>query len=336
MADLSGVALQSVYGGRMGPSARRDGGIVRAIGPLLLGLLLLISWGAVPAAGSGLPPQLSEAESEAAARVGAARVLAAFMPPPGALPSAGEPAGDGGLLSQPPRPAREKVVVLTAWWLVQGTPGQMLSYLESHQPAGSSLAESGSSEGLPGNSTEAGFFWPAIPRARGQLSLKAEAVQLAGGITGLRVDAQASWLTPRPGTEVVPSGARLLRISAVASIPQNRPAQGPVTISDRRRIERVVTLLNALPVVQWTGIARPCPADFGVAMRLAFYRQAGGEPIAVARDELGGCGGVQLVIDGRGEPLLEPEGELVAEVSKAIGRKLDFTPGSLQPGGRPG
>ena len=64
----------------------------------------------------------------------------------------------------------------------------------------------------------------------------------------------------------------------------------------------------------------------GIALRLAFYRQRGAKRLAVVTDELGGCGGVLLEIEGREERGLEAEGDLVSQISGLIGAKLDLTP----------
>src|SRR5271166_392667 len=69
----------------------------------MLAVLLAASVGVTcaSAAGSGVPPQLSEPESQAATRLGVEQVLAAFVPPLGSSPSASEPSGDGGRLPPP-------------------------------------------------------------------------------------------------------------------------------------------------------------------------------------------------------------------------------------------
>jgi hypothetical protein len=276
---------------------------------------------------SSLPPQLSEAESEAVARAGAARALAAFIAPPGASPSSVEPAGDGGQLAASTFNAPDTTTT-TSWWLVTASTSQVLSYLQANPPAGSQVSFSEVFAPASTAPRAVGFRWPEVPRARGALELEVKTVQLPNGVAGLLVRATGRWLRPRPLSEVVPSGARLLRVTVLARAPRNRPPQKPLTITDRAAIERVVTLLNALPVQQPTG-PEPCPAGLGISLRMAFYRRAGGHPIATATDDLDPCGGVQLIIAGHTEPGLENEGDLVQEISKAVGAKLDLTPKGL-------
>lgn len=306
--------------------------------------VLLAAGGAVvagPAGASGVPSQLSEAESQAVARIGAEHALAWFVPPPGSTPQAREPAGDGGQLAGPagdggqlaPRFQPPHNLLLYGWWLVPGTPGQAISYVKQHPPPGSEEGfsvnvESGrQSPAIPTLPVAIGFEWPGVPRARGQISLEVRAVRLANGTTGIRALAAGFWLTPRPASEAIPAGARLLRITAISRIPENRPGQHPVTITNRTRIERVASLLNELPLVQSTGLVRSCPAGFGITLRLAFYTARHGQPVAVVRDNLGPCGDVQLGLNGHEQPTLEAQSELANQISEAIGVKLDLAPG---------
>jgi len=295
----------------------------------IAGLALLLALTVVPAGAGGaipaLPPQLSEAESEAAVRAGVAAVIAAYVPPPGGLESASEPAGDGGLLPAtgptPPAPFKLNEVNSSArWWTLPGTPAQALSYVQAHPPADSMFAFSILST-PPGVASAIGFEWPAVPRATGGLRLEVKAVPLTDGSTGLEAVAHGFWLTPRPSSEVLPTDARVLRVTLVPSRLAGSGRGRRVTITSRRRIERVVELLDALPASQPTGPVA-CPRDDGEALRLAFYGAHGGSPLAVAQDELSGCGGVSLTIAGRSQHWLDSEGDLLAQVSAAIGVKL--------------
>lgn len=273
--------------------------------------------GAVPA----LPPQLSEAESEAAVRAGVAAVIAAYVPPPGAVETASEPAGDGGLLPAPssslPPFKLNEVNSSARWWTLPGTPAQALSYVQAHPPAGSMTGAFWRS--LPAGFVE--FGWAAVPRATGGLRIEIKAARLADGSTGLEAEAQGFWLTPRPSFEVLPTNAHLLRVTLIPSRLEPSGRTRHVTVTGRRRIERVVELLDALPAGQPMGPVE-CPLDDGAALRLAFYGAHGGSPLAVARDELSGCGGVSLTIAGRSQHWLDSEGDLLAQVSAAIGVKL--------------
>jgi hypothetical protein len=305
---------------------RPSAGLVFAL--LVLAVPLCAAAGAIE---TGVPPQLSESESELLARTGAGQALAAFVPPAGAMASPGEPQGDGGSLAAPflPQPRPGNLVELYRWWTAPESPAQLIAAMPA--PAGSRVSFSENPEGEPGLPSGIEFSWPAVARARGRLSLEIQAVSLSGGRTGIRALADGFWLRPRSPSEAIPSGMRLLRITVIpygdgtSGGPILRPRQRPLTVTSRTRIERVVQLVNSLPVVQEPGGPAPCPAPRGVTLRLAFYTRPRGTPAAVIRDDLVSCGGVQLDLSGHEQPPLTEEGELPEEISEAIGRKIDVS-----------
>ncbi len=248
--------------------------------------------------------------NEPAAQADAASLLSALPLPPGATHSALEPAGDDSVLAHPGEgpPVTPNVVDDSAWWLVPGAPATVLAYIAAHRPAGTTLALKGfGSTGTNGASFESeGIEWPPIRNILTMRWLVLEAVQLPGGSTGLRADAQVVWLTPRPVSEQIPPGSSRLRVSVRDTIPVNRPRRRVLTVTSPRALRRIVALLNALPAAQ-PGV-KSCPADFGVIVRLALYARRGARPLAVALVDPSGCGGVELTIGGRRQPSLEGEG----------------------------
>jgi hypothetical protein len=279
---------------------------------------------------TGVPPQLSEAESQAAARAGAERALAAFVPPAGAIASPVEPAGDGGGLSPVLPLPGSQVVQLTRWWVAPESPAQVVTSMAT--PAGSSVQFRSNPEN-PALMKGAAFYWPAVSGARGQLRLEVQVVPLSGGGTGVRALVQGFWLLPRPTSEAIPAGMRLLRL-AVHPLRETseggvRTRQRPLAIDSRQRIERVVQLINSLPVAQEPKVPRPCPAPLrGVVLRLAFYEHPHSAPTAIVRDYVVACGGVALFLGGHEEPQLEGVAKLPEEISEAIGSRIDvgYTP----------
>jgi hypothetical protein len=291
-----------------------------ALGAASLGAMVT----GVVAGSPGKRHEASAAESMAAARAAAASVLAAFVLPPGAVALPGEPAGDEGRLGRRYEFGSVNVLEQTAWWRVPGTPQQVRQYVLAHEPSG--LV--GRFTPPPGaDSFQVAFDWPGTARLTAGTELVVHGAQLPGGVTGLRVDAQGVWLTPRPASEVIPPGNTLLLLTTADSrSPEYAPRQRLIAVTDRRRIERVATLLNNLPVVQPYRGVRSCPHGFGVELRLGFHRRHAVQPTAVATWHLDPCGSVQMVIGGRDEPALEPEGDLEEAISCAIGRKLDLNP----------
>lgn len=73
--------------------------------------------------------------------------------PAGATPSAHEPAGDGGLLKDPPScPATPSLVDQTRWCTSKEPLQQVISYVKAHPPTGGSaqLSEPGTNQTLGG------------------------------------------------------------------------------------------------------------------------------------------------------------------------------------------
>jgi hypothetical protein len=169
-----------------------------------------------------------------------------------------------------------------------------------------------------------GFTWPGSPG-----SLVVWVVQLANGSAALRVDAEVVWVTPRPASERIPTGARLLTISVHSwatrsSAPKsNRPTilrRLPSRVTSVAQIEKIVTLLNELRVHQ-PG-RRSCLLEHaGGSAQLSFSTSPNVPPLAIADINTVDCGrgGVSLTINGMAEPELEGGWSLIEEISQALG-----------------
>jgi hypothetical protein len=134
--------------------------------------------------------------------------------------------------------------------------------------------------------------------------------------------ATATASTPR--SERIPAGARRLVVTATKF---RRTIQGPTTITSRRAISRAASLLNALPL--FPPGTYSCPADFGLRIRLAFYRPPASSrapPLAVAVIDPGGCGEVYLSLSGVRQPPLAGGRALVKRLSTVLHVKLDSGP----------
>jgi hypothetical protein len=277
------------------------------------------------AGGAAAGARASAATNLAAAQADTAAAIAGLALPPGAIPSAVEPAGDGSVLANPlSEPATPNLVDGHAWWIVPGSPAAAVAYVHAHPPATATCATP-----APGGSPSISYVTDqcSLPGRAGVLDERAllvVAVQLPDGTTGLRADAQAVWLVPRSASERIPTGARRLVVSVTAP---GHPHRQSVTVTSRPRIDRVRALLDALPLAQ-PGV-RSCPAGFAVRVRLAFYTRTGRTPLAVAAVDPMGCGGVNLTIRGRVEPPLTglglPGASLVERIDAAIGVKLRTT-----------
>ncbi len=263
--------------------------------------------------------------NEIAAQDDAAVLLGRLMLPPDARRSSVEPSGDAGTLAHPfiGPPATPNAIDDHGWWVLSESPAAVLGYIRAHRPHGGHPGMSGTSGGGAVPTVQGiGFTWPSIPRTLSSRSLVVEVVSLADGSTGVRADSQVVWITPRPASERIPDSARRL---VLTTRQPGRIIQGPLQISSRAAVRRVVALLNALPASQPGTTA--CPFDSGSRMRLELYggavKGAGSYPLAVAVVDPSGCGEVALSIDGRREPPLAGGATLVPRLSRALGIKLD-------------
>ncbi len=245
--------------------------------------------------------------------------------PPGSSESPRNPQEAGSLLAGPATgpPASPNAVDEHAWWLVPAAPAEALAYICAHLPPGTGRWESGTGPSGPTvpENTFVGFRWPGAP---GELVVWA--VRLPNGSTALRADAQVVWVVPRAASERIPTGARLLTISAHASqrtrIGHERAAvlkRLPSRVSSVARIEKIIALLNGLRVQQ-PGV-RFCPESPVESVTLGFYADRLASPLAVATIDTSGCGGVSLTIQGTAEPELEGGWFLVEQISQALGTR---------------
>jgi hypothetical protein len=269
----------------------------------------------------------SSAADESAARSAAASLLMELPLPADATQSAAEPSGDESVLAHSGSfPATPNLVDDHAWWVLPGAPAEVLAYVNAHPPTGSRVSSTGwGNEGAHLTHVESETIeWPAIVDVLSTRQLVVEVVRLSNGSTGLRADAEVVWVTPRPASETIPPGSRILRISVHGSLPGEQPTQRPLRVTSTKKIEEIVALLDALSAAQ-PG-ARSCPADFGIDVRLAFYASRGAPSLAVAGIDPQGCGGVQLRIAGKRQPGLASGGSLIQQIDHVLGVKLGVSP----------
>jgi len=277
------------------------------------------------------------AANQAAAHANAVALLGEVSLPAGATESSSEPAGDEGLLAGVGAggPDTPNLVEAHAWWTVPGSRAEVMAHVRGHPPNGSALISSGSG-GSRGSTTfeSVTFVWPAVADVLSTRWLVLTATQLPHGSTGLRVDTQVVWVTPRPASEWIPAGARHLKVSVTSSLKGNLAPQRPFSVTSAQRIERVVALLNSLPAAQPD--VRSCPDDPGIRVRLAFNQPDTASPSAVATIDPYGCGGVQLTIGGRPQAPLGSEAlpgtsttrepSLILRIDRVLGVKLKISP----------
>jgi hypothetical protein len=261
-------------------------------------------------AGPASPDRASTAAHAAGPRqravADAARIIAGFPRPPGAVRT--------GLIASLNSPGAgmgtTDVVTATRWWRVPGQPRAVLSWIRAHLPSG--FTPAGSGFGSSGSPTSANpvesrtdiFALAPAPSVLPQRQLAVTAVSYRGQ-TALRTDAQVAWLPTRPAAERIPPGVRAVTVTPVFGSnpdPRRDRLDHAFTVTDPAQVARIVALANGLTI--FPPGARPCPADFGGAMRIAFLARPGGPVLARFTAQYGGCGAVSVSIGGKNQPAL--------------------------------
>jgi hypothetical protein len=298
------------------------------------------------AAGVGIPkpPPAVTAARRRRARADATTLLGRVRLPAGAEQLSSEPDGDRGMLSRPvSRPAIMGTLVDEhTWWRVPGSAASALDYLQAHPPRGGRLTESGSQGTEQGvASGYDGFVWPPVDRLLGSRELLVQVTNLAGGGTGVRVDAQVQWIIPRPVSERIPRGVH--EIDVARAVPGDAPSL-EVKVVSKREIRALVAMVDALGIIQ-PG-AYSCPLQQGDAPVVTFTFRASDEgtvlasagELASAREPTTSCDPMTFSIRGHPQTPLLGGAAVVGKAGRLLRVHLQ-TPPSQQPGtatGTPG
>jgi hypothetical protein len=299
------------------------------------------------AAGVGIPkpsPAVTAARRRRA-RADAKTLLGRVRLPAGAEQLSSEPAGDGGRLS---RPVSRTAITSTlvdehTWWRVPGSAASALDYLEVHPPRGGRLTESGA-QGTGRRhvlSGYDGFVWPPVGRLLGSRELLVQVTNLAGGGTGVRVDAQVEWIIPRPVSERIPRGVH--EIDVTRAVPGDAPSL-EVKVVSPHDIRALVAMVDALAIVQPGAYACPALPIGGQVVTFTFRASDEGTVLASAsepasaREPTTSCNPMTFSIRGHPQTPLLGGAAVVGKAGRLLGVHLQ-TPPSQQPGtatGSPG
>jgi len=288
------------------------------------------------------PSQATAAARRRRARADATTLLGRVRLPAGAEQLSSEPAGDGGMLSRPvSRPAIPTTVVDEhTWWRVPGSAASVLAYTRAHVPRGGKFRESGSQATRRGDIVSGydGFVWPPLDRLLGSRELLVQVTKLAGGGTGVRVDAQVQWIIPRRVSERIPRGVH--EIDVARAVPGDAPSL-EVKVVSQHEIRALVAMVDALGIIQ-PG-AYSCPSQQGDAPVVTFTFRASDEgnllasagEASSAREPTTPCTAMTFSIRGRPQTPLLGGAAVVRKAGRLLGVHLQ-TPPSQQPGGATG
>jgi hypothetical protein len=182
----------------------------------------------------------------------AKRLLAGVVPPVGAvLRSSGNAIGlHAHLLTEATASA-----VAYSKWIVQSVPTSVLSFVEGHLPAGSTLLSAGSSGPRP--STQSVIrAWPAIEDRLDVRWLEIDVTARSEGGTVLRAESQSEWVIVRPLAERIPAGVREVDVT------RGWPGKSPMfvrRVTGRANVHALVDLFDSLGIAQPGTIS--CPGE---------------------------------------------------------------------------
>jgi hypothetical protein len=250
---------------------------------------------------SSSPPGKAVATPRQLAETDAAAILRAFVPPPGARRLTKAPPSPDDLVGYPGSGSTAQVEDVS-WWLAPGTPDAVLAWEKSHLPGRFSPAGGGfGSDGGMRTESFSMFRLPAVPGVLNSRYLVVYAIVTGGGQIVIRAYAQVNYQPPRPPGERVPSAARAVTITPLASpVPGASPPPAPVTITGATAVRRIIALVDSLPL---STVGRvPCPSG-GAGIQLTFRARPGGPPLATAQG--GPCWSLLFAIGGRQQPALQ-------------------------------
>jgi len=139
-------------------------------------------------------------------------------------------------------------------WFVPSDPASVLSFVEAHLSAGSTLVSSG--YGGPSPSWQSVIrSWPAVAGVLDVRWLEVEVGSHAGGAL-LYAESQSQWVVTRPLSERVPAGVREVGVSS------GWPGKPPFLsrrVRSRAEVRALVALFDSLGIVQPGSIN--CPAE---------------------------------------------------------------------------
>ena len=260
-------------------------------------------------------------------------LLGRLLLPSGAQRSPTDPAGESGLEAAWERPGTAALVDRHRWWIVPGEPEAVLAYIESHPSPGSRRGVRGTSSGPRGMTWVVGYDWPAVRGVLQTRSLLVEVVALPGGRTGVRADAQETWVVPKPSSDLIPSAARVLELSVGRPwASEGKPPETTLsmTVTEAAKVQAITDAINRMALLQ-PGIwhCPRIPSDGAVAT-FKFLASAGGTVVATAsmpaysRTEISSCYALKLALPELGKSVelaeLQPnEDSIVTLAEKVLG-----------------
>ena len=279
---VAGCASATAPGGSPGASLARTGSaatVAASTGP------------ATPAAGTR--PQRAAAE--------AARMLTAFVAPPGARRVATAPVAPIAFSQSPPGgPEDDDIVNRSAYWLVPGATAGLLNWEAAHihppyhRDGDAVLGNQLSSNDYP---------LAAVPGLFDYRQLTVTAAPAGPGRTAVRVDATVDWIPARRPGDTVPATAKVAVLTLTKGTGGTPPVIASTTLTAPQRVRKLAAYLNGLPL-SVPGASYGCPAGsvkYGGGLTAVFRARPGGPVLAKATADLTGCAFLTYTMPGQPE-----------------------------------
>lgn len=245
--------------------------------------------------------------NEQAAKREAVSLLGDLSLPNGATQARRDPSESNALASTA-RLSSPELVDRHRFFVLPQAPPEVVAWVRSHQPPGARLE--GHWSGVP---ALAGWTFALTPQG-GRLSAIRLVVELAaakGGGTALRVDGEVTWVRPRPRSERIPRGVKVV---SVVLTDRSRHISLHRTLADRRSVRRAISIVEGLPLYQ--GGIRRCPPDRhrNTIVHMRFRKRRASKPVATVTIDDNSCTSVRLRVHGHAEPALSGADEATQEL----------------------
>ena len=253
----------------------------------------------------------------------AAFLLTLVRLPKGSERLAQEPSGDSHLLHTAAQSIGDpNLVDLHRFFVAPASAWKLFRYERSHPPLESTNRggyNGFGTSGVYGNTDDwfVSYSWLPVKALLDSRVLVISIAALPDHRSGIRVDAQVTWLPAKPAGDVIPAGAKALTAVLSAGLNPSEPGHPPVTTTDLTKIQAIRDFVNHLSVIA-PGV-RFCPIDFDQYLTISFRKDARARPFAVVLADVGGCEEVQVQRFGHvAQPELSGYG-LVPLVERELG-----------------